>query len=90
MTASGLTKTDVVKGHPNDLKGKNIIVTGGNSGIGLSLSKSLASRGANVLIASRNPEKGNKYVRVLYLASAAPPANTDKQYCTCILRVGNS
>lgn len=62
MTASGLSKTDVVKGQPNDMKGKNIIVTGGNSGIGLAMSKALASRGANVVIATRNSEKGSKYV----------------------------
>ena len=61
-TASGLSKTDVVKGQPNDMKGKNIIVTGGNSGIGLAMSKALASRGANVVIATRNSEKGAKYV----------------------------
>ena len=62
MTASGLSKTDVVEGHPNDMKGKNIVVTGGNSGIGLALSKALASRGANVTIATRNSEKGSKCV----------------------------
>ena len=63
MTASGLSKTDVVEGHPNDMKGKNIVVTGGNSGIGLALSKALASRGANVMIATRNSEKGSKCVQ---------------------------
>ena len=60
MTASGLSKTDVVKGRPNDMKGKNIVVTGGNSGIGLAMSKALAARGANVVIATRNSEKGAK------------------------------
>lgn len=62
MTASGLSKTEVVEGHKNDMAGKHIVVTGGNSGIGLAYSKALAARGAHVTIATRNSEKGAKCV----------------------------
>jgi retinol dehydrogenase-12 len=40
-----------------DLVGKNYIVTGGNSGIGLVAARELASRGARVIIASRSEAK---------------------------------
>lgn len=39
------------------LKGKNILVTGGGSGIGLAIAKKCASCGANILITGRNAEK---------------------------------
>src|SRR5258706_6236478 len=40
-----------------DLIGKNFIVTGGNSGIGMIAARELARRGAHVLIASRSKDK---------------------------------
>lgn len=42
-----------------DLKGKTIIVTGGNSGLGYESVKAFAAKGADVLLASRSVEKGN-------------------------------
>ena len=42
---------------PADLKGKSIIVTGANSGLGLSTTKQLARMGATVIMACRNLEK---------------------------------
>lgn len=39
------------------LRGKVYIVTGANSGIGFSLSKALAARGATLYMACRNPER---------------------------------
>ena len=38
--------------------GKNILITGGNSGLGFETAKVLVSKGANVTIACRNEEKG--------------------------------
>lgn len=40
-----------------DLKGKKIIVTGGNSGIGKSTAEQLVKKGARVLITGRNEQK---------------------------------
>jgi len=40
-----------------DLTGKVIIVTGGNSGIGYESAKELGRKGAEIILASRNPEK---------------------------------
>src|ERR1700751_4010928 len=45
-------------GHPLlDLKGKNAVVVGGTSGIGLALSKGLAQAGANVVPTGRRDDK---------------------------------
>ncbi len=40
-----------------DLSGKTALVTGGNGGIGLGMAEGLASRGANLVVLGRNPEK---------------------------------
>ena len=40
-----------------DLTGKVAVVTGGNGGIGLGMALGLAEAGADIVIASRNPEK---------------------------------
>jgi len=45
-----------------DLSGKNVIVTGGNTGIGIETARVLAARGAHVVIACRSPDKGQKAV----------------------------
>jgi 3-oxoacyl-[acyl-carrier protein] reductase len=42
------------------VKGKNVIVTGGNRGIGLGISTAFAQSGANVTILCRNKESGDK------------------------------
>jgi len=41
-----------------DLSGKVIIVTGGNSGLGYESVKAFAEKGAEVILTSRSPEKG--------------------------------
>ena len=45
-----------------DQKGKVVIVTGSSSGIGFEAARVLASKNATVIIAVRNPEKGNSTV----------------------------
>ena len=43
-----------------DLKGKNIIITGGSLGIGKETAKNLIKKGANVLVTGRSFERLNK------------------------------
>ncbi|WP_092807758.1 SDR family NAD(P)-dependent oxidoreductase [Klenkia marina] len=50
------TAADVVAGH--DLTGTRAVVTGGGSGIGVETVRALASAGAEVTIAVRDPEQG--------------------------------
>ena len=52
------TTTDVIKGI--DLTGKIAIVTGGNAGIGLETTKTLAAAGAMVIVPARDVEKARK------------------------------
>lgn len=44
------------------MNGKNCIVTGGNSGIGYETALAIAKEGANLIVVSRNPEKGKAAV----------------------------
>lgn len=43
-----------------DIKGKNVVVTGGNRGIGLGIATAFAQSGCNVAILCRNEESGKK------------------------------
>jgi NAD(P)-dependent dehydrogenase (short-subunit alcohol dehydrogenase family) len=52
------TASDVIKGI--DLTGKTVIVTGGNTGIGLETTKILAAAGAAVIVPARDIEKARK------------------------------
>jgi hypothetical protein len=52
------TTADVIKGI--DLSSRIAIVTGGNSGIGLETSKTLATAGATVIVPARDVEKAKK------------------------------
>jgi NAD(P)-dependent dehydrogenase (short-subunit alcohol dehydrogenase family) len=53
-----------------DQSGRTAIVTGANSGLGLSVARELAAHGARVVMACRNPEKGQ---RALQDVEAAVP-----------------
>src|SRR5678810_248182 len=57
------TTSDVIKGI--DLSGKTAIVTGGNTGIGLETTKTLAAAGATVIVAARDFEKAKKNLQGL-------------------------
>jgi len=46
-----------------DLRGKNVIVTGAASGIGVETARALAHAGADVTLAVRNPSKGEEVAR---------------------------
>ncbi len=50
------TAMEVISGH--DLTGKETIVTGGASGLGVETARALASAGARVVLAGRDPVKG--------------------------------
>jgi NAD(P)-dependent dehydrogenase (short-subunit alcohol dehydrogenase family) len=52
------TTTDVINGI--DLTGKIAIVTGGNTGIGLETTKTLATAGATVIVPARDVEKAKR------------------------------
>jgi len=59
---SGFTKKSTAMSVTEglDLKGKNILVTGCNSGMGYATMKALAKRGAHVIGTGRTPEKAEK------------------------------
>ncbi len=51
------------------MKNKNILITGGNAGIGLATSIALAKLGANIYIVSRSKEKAEEGVKAIIEAS---------------------
>jgi NAD(P)-dependent dehydrogenase (short-subunit alcohol dehydrogenase family) len=69
-TAGHDTAARVVAGH--DLRGRNIIVTGGTNGIGAETARAFASAGARVLIAGRDSERGTRLAAAMAAETAAP------------------
>ncbi|GII63767.1 oxidoreductase [Sphaerisporangium krabiense] len=61
------TALEVVAGV--DLAGKEAIVTGGHGGIGYETARALASAGARVVIAGRDPQRGEAAARALSAVS---------------------
>lgn len=55
--SAAATAQEVIAGI--DLTGKYAIVTGGNAGVGLEVTRALAQAGATVIIASRHPERAS-------------------------------
>jgi NAD(P)-dependent dehydrogenase (short-subunit alcohol dehydrogenase family) len=49
----------------SDMSGKTVVVTGGNSGIGLETAVALGQAGARVVITARNVERGNAAVTTM-------------------------
>ena len=52
-------------GRENDFQGRTICLTGGASGMGLSVAKHLIEQGWNVMIVDYNEESGHKAVQDL-------------------------
>jgi len=50
---------------PNSLTGKVIVITGGNTGLGLESGKRLAAAGATIVVTTRSIEKGAKAVEAI-------------------------
>lgn len=58
-----VTKTDSTRHKQLDiLSGKNCLVTGASSGLGLAVSRQLATRGANVILLCRSRHKGETVI----------------------------
>jgi retinol dehydrogenase-13 len=60
MSLGKKTKKYLSQNCPVDLKGKTILITGGNSGIGFKTAEIMLYLGANVILACRNLERANK------------------------------
>ncbi|GAB3567252.1 oxidoreductase [Amycolatopsis endophytica] len=56
-----------------DQTGRTVLVTGANSGLGLQTALVLAGRGARVLIACRDPERGEQALRTVSARAATAP-----------------
>ena len=54
----------------SDMTGRNVVVTGGNSGIGKATAEALARLGARVVITSRDPDRGAAAVSDIRRATA--------------------
>lgn len=63
------------------MQGKTVIITGGNTGIGYETAKDLLRRGARVIIACRNLDKGREAVRQLRLETDCEEKNLRLMKC---------
>jgi NAD(P)-dependent dehydrogenase (short-subunit alcohol dehydrogenase family) len=57
-----------------ELKGSTAVITGGASGIGEAVAKSLAGKGVSVVIGDMNQEGIDRVVAEIRKAGAKPPA----------------
>jgi NAD(P)-dependent dehydrogenase (short-subunit alcohol dehydrogenase family) len=56
-----------------DQSGRTVLITGANSGLGLSSARALAARGARLLLACRSPERGEEALRVVSASAQTRP-----------------
>ena len=68
-----------------DLSGKNVIVTGGNVGIGRPTAKELARMGASVTIIGRNKETGREAVAEIVESTGNQKVLHKTHFCFIIL-----
>jgi len=62
----GMTKLELA---PNSMKGRTVVITGGNTGLGLESAVRLAKAGATIVITARTEEKGIRAVEMIKAAS---------------------
>jgi len=55
-----MAQTNWTTANIPDLSGKNILITGANSGLGFHAAMALSGKGANIIMAVRNLDKGNE------------------------------
>jgi NAD(P)-dependent dehydrogenase (short-subunit alcohol dehydrogenase family) len=67
---------DFQAGDVPDQAGRTVVVTGANSGLGLQTSTVLASRGARVLMACRNPDKARTALAQVSARATGPAPET--------------
>jgi NAD(P)-dependent dehydrogenase (short-subunit alcohol dehydrogenase family) len=70
----GVGKRQWTEADIPDLSGRTALITGANAGLGLRMAGVLAERGAHVILACRNPDKGEQAAR--QIAAASPAATT--------------
>ena len=61
------------------LLGKNCLITGANTGLGLAVSKKIANMGANTIMLCRNKEKGEN--AILEIKKETPDASVELMIC---------
>lgn len=75
-----ITKTDsTMHGRLDILTGKNCLVTGASSGLGLAVSRQLATRGVNVILLCRNRHKGETTINEI--RREVPGASVELMFC---------
>jgi NAD(P)-dependent dehydrogenase (short-subunit alcohol dehydrogenase family) len=70
------------------LKGKNVVVVGGSSGIGFSTAELARNEGADVIIASRNPERLNAAAEKLGVIAIAADVTSDESIANLFRNCG--
>lgn len=67
----------VYKGAPGAMSGKDVVITGGNTGLGKEAAIALASLGANVVILCRSAERGAAAVAEIKTASKSDAVSAE-------------